>query len=174
MKACLHCGKSTKNPKYCSRSCAASDTNKIPKRKLTRTCRHCSSIVRNWRSTLCEKHFQDALLRKKVYIEQLTMADFINRNSIKGLPASSKRVHIRNLCRSWNKELTKLPCAYCGYSKHVELAHIIPVSSFPSMTLIKDINSRENIIQLCPNCHWEFDNGYISLDEIRKAHCLVH
>ena len=54
--------------------------------------------------------------------------------------------------------MTKLACACCGYDKHVELAHIKPVSSFDVNTLISVVNSEENVIQLCPNCHWEFDN----------------
>ncbi len=30
-----------------------------------------------------------------------------------------------------------------------------------------EVNSKDNIIQLCPNCHWEFDKGLLSLQQIR-------
>lgn len=30
--------------------------------------------------------------------------------------------------------------------------------SFSMDSLISEINSLENLIYLCPNCHWEFDN----------------
>ena len=51
-------------------------------------------------------------------------------------------------------------CAKCGYDKHVELCHIKDIANFDDDSLLSEVNSRNNIIQLCPNCHWEFDNGY--------------
>ena len=51
-----------------------------------------------------------------------------------------------------------MPCAKCGYDKHVELAHIKPISKFGDESKLSDVNSENNVIQLCPNCHWEFDN----------------
>lgn len=49
-------------------------------------------------------------------------------------------------------------CEKCGYDKHVEACHIKPISSFTKNTLIDIINSPDNLLALCPNCHWEFDN----------------
>lgn len=49
-------------------------------------------------------------------------------------------------------------CEKCGYDKHVEACHIKPISSFSQDTLISIINDPNNIIALCPNCHWELDN----------------
>ena len=57
-------------------------------------------------------------------------------------------------------------CQRCGYSYHVEVCHIKPVHSFDLSTLIDDINSPDNILLLCPNCHWEFDNGRLTIDQI--------
>lgn len=54
-------------------------------------------------------------------------------------------------------------CKICGYEKHVEVCHIKSVSSFGDNDLITEINSFDNLIGLCPNHHWEFDNGYIKL-----------
>lgn len=160
---CNYCKKETLNPKYCSRSCAASENSKIPKRRLTRKCSKCNSLVRNYKSSLCEEHYQKTLYNKKEYLLNLSIKDYTERLCIKKLHPSSKFSHIRGLCRSWNKEKTKLPCHICGYSKHVELAHIKPLSSFPPEALLKDVNNSNNIVQLCPNCHWEFDNGLIYL-----------
>jgi HNH endonuclease len=47
----------------------------------------------------------------------------------------------------------------CGYSKHVEICHIKEVKSFPDDAKIKEINDPSNLLYLCPNCHWEFDNS---------------
>ena len=52
-------------------------------------------------------------------------------------------------------------CAICGYDKHVEVAHIKSVSDFDDNTKISIINSIDNLIGLCPNHHWEYDNGIL-------------
>ena len=54
-------------------------------------------------------------------------------------------------------------CAICGYNKHVEVAHIKAVSEFDNNTTIREINSIDNLIGLCPNHHWEYDNGILNL-----------
>lgn len=160
---CFHCGKETTNPKFCSKSCSAKTTNKIPKRKLKKKCSRCDSLVRNYRSNLCEHHHQERLMSHKDYILNLTLQDYVERECIKRLHPSSKFAHIRGLARSWYKDRLKLPCHICGYSKHVELAHIKSLSSFPLTATIKEVNSSSNVLQLCPNCHWEFDHGLITL-----------
>ncbi len=59
---------------------------------------------------------------------------------------------------------TKPKCCYvCGYSKHYEVCHIKSVSSFSDETKIEEINSIDNLLALCPNCHWEFDNGLLEI-----------
>lgn len=54
-------------------------------------------------------------------------------------------------------------CAICGYSNHIEIAHIKAVSEFEESSTIAEINSIDNLIALCPNHHWEYDNGIIKL-----------
>jgi len=39
------------------------------------------------------------------------------------------------------------------------------MSEFSDDTLIKDINNTDNLVGLCPNHHWELDNGYLRLDK---------
>lgn len=153
---CLNCQQQTNNPKFCSRSCSASFANKAnPKRKLTRLCTKCQDLVKSHRHTLCEFHFQD---KQDNQYKNKTIGEYRNMTSVKGKPSSWTHSHIRRFARSWLKHLTKLPCAHCGYDKHVELAHIKDVASFPDHSLLSEVNSEDNIIQLCPNCHWEFDN----------------
>jgi 5-methylcytosine-specific restriction endonuclease McrA len=83
---------------------------------------------------------------------------YMNMSSTKNLHRSSAYVHIRALARYHNKELVAKPCNNCGYDKHVEICHIKPISEFDVNTKIKEVNSPDNLVQLCPNCHWEFDN----------------
>lgn len=54
-------------------------------------------------------------------------------------------------------------CAICGYTNHVEVAHIKAVSEFSNDTPIFTINSITNLIGLCPNHHWEYDNGILDI-----------
>ena len=55
----------------------------------------------------------------------------------------------------------------CGYDKHVEICHIKSIGSFPTDTIVSDINSLDNLLSLCPNCHYEFDHNRLTLEEIK-------
>lgn len=100
---------------------------------------------------------------RAIRTKDLTIKDYIERDCVKKLHKSSTFAHIRGFNRYWNKEKTQLPCFVCGYDKHVELAHIQSISSFSTDTKLSEVNSSKNVVQLCPNCHWEFDNGLITL-----------
>lgn len=76
----------------------------------------------------------------------------------------SCRSSIRKLAEKIYTDSNKpLKCAICGYDKHVEIAHIKAVSDFEDSAIIAEINSIDNLIALCPNHHWEYDNGIINL-----------
>lgn len=158
MVKCLNCGVQTSNPKFCSRSCSATYTNKVsPKRKLTRKCVSCNDVVKTWRHSLCEQHHKE-YLDTKLNAKDKTLGEYRNLASVTGKHSSWANSHIRVLARKWNKDLTQKPCEHCGYSKHVELAHIKAVSEFEDTAYLRDVNSPDNLKVLCPNCHWEFDN----------------
>lgn len=153
---CPNCGKETKNPKFCSKTCAAQINNKLfPKRKTNRKCIVCGDVVKSYKRSRCEKHWEDYKANKFIH---RTIGEYRNLNSVRGRHASWVHAHVRQFARSWNKDLLKNPCAHCGYTKHVELCHIKPLSSFKDTALLGEVNGKDNVIQLCPNCHWEFDN----------------
>jgi predicted restriction endonuclease len=56
-------------------------------------------------------------------------------------------------------------CCICGYDKTYEVAHIKAVSEFDDDTLISEINNVNNLVALCPNHHWEYDNHILSNEE---------
>lgn len=74
---------------------------------------------------------------------------------------------IRIFAKLFFKKLKIDRCQNCLYHKHIEVCHIKPVRDFPPETLLSEINRAENLIGLCPNCHWEFDHGHLSLEEIQ-------
>lgn len=169
MKQCDYCNKLTSNPRFCNRSCAAKKINaETPKRKRTKICSRCDEIIAHYQTSFCEKHLKERKEELILKCPNTKLEDYWNRSSIKDKHPSWKNNHIRNLNRYWNKSLLELPCANCGYNKHVELCHIKPISSFDGKSLLSEVNSIDNIIQLCPNCHWEFDNNFLTLEEIKK------
>jgi len=151
---CKHCGKETENPKYCSRSCAAKETNKTPKRKLLdRVCSDCGTKIdrkdRFDRRTVC-----DECNRNVVDWTSITYGELTEKRSY--------QIHsrIRDLARrSYKKTGNKLECQVCGYNKHVVIHHIKPIGEHSNDTPIAEINDIENLMCLCPNHHWEIHNG---------------
>lgn len=97
----------------------------------------------------------------------MTINEFHNALSVKGKHPSWFNSNIRNLCRTWNANLLSISCQNCGYNKHIELCHIKPVSEFSLDTKLSIVNAPDNILVLCPNCHWEFDNAFINLSHIK-------
>ena len=153
---------------YCSRKCSLTNANHIKykdHKKTVTNCIFCKCTIDNRsKKKLCLPCY---ILTKKTKLENQTLGDIKNKHK------SRKILHwysseIRNFNREWNKSLLDLTCQVCGYSRKIHLAHIKPICSYPDTALLKEINSEQNNLVLCPNHHSEFDDGYISLDEIPK------
>lgn len=137
---------------FCSRSCAAKTNNKTnPKRKPQGKCFTCQEPC-NSGYTYCKKHRKP---RNEPYLDwsKITYKEMQGTGTNKN---NAVRQQARRVAKA--KE-----CQVCGYNKHIEIAHIKSISSFPDETIISIINSPTNIIALCPNCHWEFDHGMLQL-----------
>jgi hypothetical protein len=144
MNTCLHCNKETRNPKYCSKSCAAKETNKTSKRqRKVYTCKSCCVPVPHDR-TKCDAclEVKDISLEQAIYTKH-------HKSSAFALVRSRARSSVRG---------EEQVCEECGYSKHIEVCHIKPIHAFPLSTMLSEINHRDNLKILCPNCHWEFDH----------------
>ena len=100
---------------------------------------------------------------KRIETGNKTLKDFEynNRNN-----AASKWCAIREHARKVAKRcgMYNLGCHNCGYDKHVEICHIKDIANCDLNTTLKEINDPNNLIQLCPNCHWEFDKGILDMD----------
>lgn len=131
-----------------------------------RICKACKVSYKNGDGHRSRVHCPDCCFTMKEQtenIKSMTLEQLTENFSVVGKHPSWKFAHVRGMNRSWNSDLRKLPCANCGYSKHVELAHRKPLNSFSPTTTLGEVNSRENNVQLCPNCHWEFDNDLLSI-----------
>ena len=170
MRNCEHCGNKTKNLKYCSRSCAASvNGSKHPKRSCGSMipCETCGVLLKRYmrkkRCNLCPV----APEVEPSYLS-LTLRDIQERYGPGKPKGLNRNAAVRNYCGRMNYKLKNTPCQLCGYSSHVELCHIRPISDFPDDASIREINSETNIVVLCPNHHWELDNGFLDFDVIPK------
>lgn len=147
---CKQCGAPTNNPKFCSSSCSASVNNKLFPKRIPIT-KQLPYEKRNDRIKNIDRKSIELSRNKNITIGEIKSR---HKNShiswVKGV--------IRSSVRTWNKDLIKLPCAKCGYDKFVELAHIKALSSFPDTATLGEVHGSTNVIQLCPNCHWELDN----------------
>lgn len=84
---------------------------------------------------------------------------FVNRASYQSA-RSAVRKHAVAIFQTHHKTNS---CHICGYDRHIQVAHIKSVSSFSGETLISVINDPKNLVGLCPNHHWEFDHGILSV-----------
>ena len=73
---------------------------------------------------------------------------------------------IRTRARAIAKKQQWISCRNCKYNKHIQIAHIVAIAEFPEDTLVSIVNSIDNLVPLCPNCHWELDNGDLTLARI--------
>jgi 5-methylcytosine-specific restriction endonuclease McrA len=148
MTLCTTCNKETTNPKFCSRSCSAINSNKISiKRRKTNKCKKCSCLIYKG-INYCKSCYTI-----KSNDPNITISELIYKKHHR----SSAYALIRAKARKAVKHLEK-KCSKCSYDKHVEVCHIKPISSFCNTSTISEINNLNNLILLCPNCHWEFDN----------------
>jgi hypothetical protein len=165
---CLNCGVPTQNPKFCSKSCSSIVTNKLHKKRKPvnkEKCVDCLAeyFVKDNRRVRCQTCFENWRKRS----DNLTLNELEKRNLESGIHPSWLRSELRSHCRRMNRH-REMACQICGYSNHVEMCHIKPVSKFDKNVPFSIINSPENILILCPNHHWEFDSGIISIESIPR------
>jgi hypothetical protein len=152
---CLNCGAETTNPKFCSSSCAARYNNKrFPKRKKQLYfCKSCGAETR-YRRSYCS----DCDPSKPQDFSHVSISEIRSRARYQA------NAWIRKLARRvyFGSDKPKR-CSRCGYSNHIEICHVRSIQDFPEDTQMSVVNNLDNLIALCPNCHWELDHGLLSL-----------
>lgn len=164
MNTCLECHTDTYNAMFCSRKCAVTFNNRgVQHNKVKpRNCAKCGDVYFNVcgrRSRLCVK-CREEFDNRSDEIDNRTLRFYWDKTGQISSPATFHEV--RHHANRRNKHRLQA-CQRCGYSKHIEYAHIKPIISFDLDTPIKIVNAESNILLLCPNCHWEFDNGHLKL-----------
>lgn len=159
-----------KNPNRCLQcdSIIHIGDKKVSEIRKKKFCNHnCSAIYSNTRR-IRKKKIKPIKVKiaKFNYLKNLTKEELFEKRKNWQSARTSIRNHAGHIYKNDNSSYI---CQNCGYDKHVEICHIKPVSDFPGDTLITDINAKENLIGLCPNCHWEFDNGKLNIAAIKAG-----
>jgi len=138
MNNCLRCGNATKNPKFCSTSCAASFNNKIVKIKKKPRCLNCGlNIARGHK--YCNNKCQGEYIWKTNTIPKILRGECKSLKTIKKylFEVRGEACEACSTTKDWNgKKLTL-------QADHIDGNYYN--------------NKVENIKILCPNCHSQTD-----------------
>lgn len=96
---------------------------------------------------------------KREFILNCTISDYF-----KNYTSNTRHTSIRRLARVFMLETKQeKKCEICGFDDYVELCHIKAIKDFDKNTKIRDVNSLNNLVYLCPNHHKLLDMGKIKL-----------
>ncbi len=167
---CLNCNLQTNNPKFCGRSCAATWNNKNIRRNKAkiRKCQKCKDNYTTTNGHRSKINCPQCSFRWKSgrTVKETTLKEVRNSLAVKDKHPSWLHSRVRVNNKNWNKNLTKLPCQVCGYVIHIELCHIKSIASFSDLATLGEVNHPSNILVLCRNHHWEFDNGHLDISAV--------
>lgn len=139
---------------FCSSSCSAIFNNKIYRKKEHfNKCVKCGEKTDKSRARYCNLCSKNESLIPRL---EKTIAEM--ENPTQRTRYSPIRLHARHI----TKKLSQV-CKKCSYDKHVETCHIKGVSTFSKDTKMDIVNSLDNLVLLCPNCHWELDHGLLTI-----------
>lgn len=158
MNKCLCCEKETINPKFCSRSCAASYNNsKFPKRTQKPNggmCIICGADLYGNHTKFCNNK---CLAKHSVIIRQDNYIDAWLSGKVSGAVGESEYA-ISKRVRRYLLEQAKYKCCLCGWCEKNKFTDKIPLEIHHIDGNWKN-NSKENLVVLCPNCH-SLTNSY--------------
>ena len=191
-KICLNCNKTidirkgqkvgeVRKKKFCDRSCAAVYNNRrkglVPlNRNSSGKCKICSCdiIFKRAKSggyqkrSYCSKCLTEFRAKRNgadTYIANLTRDQLMSRYAKYYIGRNMIRQHAKKIFNDSKKDKK---CIVCGYDKHIDVAHVKGVSDFDGSVLISIINNQDNLVALCPNHHWEYDEGLIAIEPFLK------
>jgi len=151
-------------------------------------CQECNKIIEVGARKVAEvrkkkfcNHSCAAVSTNKKFIKKKSLLFLKSKDpkkDIRGRKINYSKKELKNRSQNWwrhripiardaRKEFThagkEKKCYNCGYDKHIEVCHKKAVSNFSDDSKLSEINALDNLIALCRNCHWEFDNGLLIL-----------
>ena len=158
--------------KYCNHRCYSAHQvgrkrerrQRLIKEKICKNCQANFLVKKRNPDRFEQKEFCDNCRHlSRATVHNYTKAELFSKSKNWQSARGSVR---KNAVSVFKRTKQSLVCIICGYTNHVEIAHITSVSEFADKTLISKINDSSNLVALCPNHHWEFDNGYFSIISI--------
>lgn len=141
--SCIGCDKPTNNPKFCSKSCAATYNNtKAPKRKRrVYVCKRCAAEILGSGKTYCSADCQRLAKRDVVVNAWLAGED-------SGLSTIGT---VKDSIKEWLRETRGNFCVLCGWDKVNPTTGKVPVVADHIDGNWKH-NRPENLRLICPSC----------------------
>lgn len=170
---CLNCGKvieildnqrvsDVRRKKFCNHSCAASFNNRgiVRNAKTIKDtiCPNCGG-VKSRRAKLCKEC--------KAGIEDIsnnTLGYYTKGHKYLTSKCQAIRRHARKVLEESNREKV---CQYCHnheFDDILEVHHLKGILQFDENSTLKEINSENNLVWLCPNHHAMVEKDLIKLD----------
>lgn len=151
IRICKNCPNETKNPVFCSRSCAATFNNtKFPKRRSLRTihynCVDCNKQTKNTSSPRCWTCYQD----KKSILRKNKIQDWINGTW--NAAGFKNKYQLSTIIHDYLIQQSEGICSKCGFDKihPVDNKTILEVNHIDGNPYN---HSPTNLEVICPNCH---------------------
>lgn len=144
MNRCNHCDKETKNPKFCSSSCAASHNNrgKVKNGKPKGNCLMCGGKLRDSETKYCSVKC----------MQEFTYNEFISEWKANPELGTRKTGLLSGYVKRYIRDKYNSKCAICGWNETNTFTGKIPLE-IEHRDGNHLNNSEENLILLCPNCH---------------------
>lgn len=152
---------------FCSYRCAANFNNKARKlpsnaklkngKPARGICETCGEFTPSSNTKKCWECYN------KERVEAATLGQHLERSKVNKARHKYQAIRVQAVRLCFGKYGKKKVCAVCGYDKHVEVCHVKPICDFNPDTKLIDVNASSNLIVLCPNHHWELDNGILNV-----------
>lgn len=183
--ACANCNNETKNPKFCSRSCANVYNNSVyKKRVLKKKCKTCPRKIKSSR-TYCDKCWEEHRRNTKYSPCKI---HGIQKFSHDGKTFRCSKCHNEKTARHRRKVKSRLvdifggKCQCCGYSTTVwaltfhhvdESTKEFSIGSGDTRAWTKVLEEAKKCILVCFNCHQEIHAGIRDISGIAIGHSYV-
>lgn len=143
---------------FCSKTC--SNKCNVRRTKQIKKCfyKDCTEQVDYKASKFCKKCKSIGRQYMKISDGKLQCERTIGE-CLKKTNDANKYNSIRRHARYLFDDIKFKSCMRCSWSHHVEVCHIKPISDFSPCALLSEVNNLSNLILLCPNCHWLFDQN---------------
>lgn len=159
--------------KYCNASILANESTRLAETKVKQFCnRSCAAKLNN--KLVGDRHPLKEYFCKKCQIsigfkvKNKRLCGQCKRGSVLDFTKGEVgRTTIQKHARSVTANRKQI-CINCNYTKVVETCHIKGVAEFTKETKLSIINHQDNLILLCPNCHWEFDHNLLDKKQLLK------